>query len=55
VGVPWGKIKPMFDIKHDEGGMIDIEFIVQAKVLSHAHQFADLTCIGAIISVLSTA
>jgi glutamate-ammonia-ligase adenylyltransferase len=39
-----GKNKPMFDIKHDEGGIIDIEFIVQAKVLSHAHQFADLTC-----------
>ena len=33
---------PMFDIKYDEGGMIDIEFIVQTKVLSHAHQFIDL-------------
>ena len=33
---------PMFDIKYDEGGIVDIEFIVQTKVLSHAHQFVDL-------------
>jgi glutamate-ammonia-ligase adenylyltransferase len=34
---------PMFDIKYDEGGIIDIEFIVQTKVLSYAHEFIDLT------------
>jgi glutamate-ammonia-ligase adenylyltransferase len=32
-----------FDVKHDEGGMIDIEFAVQFLVLAHAHRFADLT------------
>jgi len=28
-----------FDLKHDEGGMIDIEFIVQYLVLRHAAQY----------------
>ena len=32
-----------FNIKYDEGGIIDIEFIVQFEVLSHANQFVDLT------------
>jgi len=32
----------LFDIKHDRGGMIDIEFTVQFLVLAHAHRFADL-------------
>lgn len=27
----------LFDIKHDQGGMVDIEFIVQYLVLAHAH------------------
>ena len=26
----------MFDLKHDRGGMIDIEFVVQYLVLGHA-------------------
>jgi [glutamine synthetase] adenylyltransferase / [glutamine synthetase]-adenylyl-L-tyrosine phosphorylase len=29
---------PLFDIKHDRGGMVDIEFMVQYLVLAHAHQ-----------------
>ena len=33
----------LFDLKHDRGGMIDIEFIVQYLVLTHAHRHADLT------------
>jgi glutamate-ammonia-ligase adenylyltransferase len=33
----------LFDIKHDRGGMIDIEFCVQYLVLGHAHRFPDLT------------
>jgi glutamate-ammonia-ligase adenylyltransferase len=33
----------LFDIKHDQGGMVDIEFIVQYLVLAHAHQHSDLT------------
>jgi glutamate-ammonia-ligase adenylyltransferase len=34
---------PMFDLKHDEGGMIDIEFMVQFLVLRHAAQHPGLT------------
>ena len=33
----------LFDLKHDRGGMIDIEFSVQSLVLGHAHRFPDLT------------
>jgi len=31
-----------FDLKHDAGGMVDIEFIVQFLVLAHAHQHPTL-------------
>jgi glutamate-ammonia-ligase adenylyltransferase len=33
----------LFDLKHDRGGMIDIEFSVQYLVLAHAHRFPELT------------
>ena len=33
----------LFDLKHDRGGMIDIEFTVQFLVLAHAHRHAGLT------------
>lgn len=33
----------LFDLKHDRGGLIDVEFIVQYLVLGHAHQHASLT------------
>jgi len=33
----------LFDVKHDRGGMIDVEFAVQYLVLAHAHRFPDLT------------
>ena len=33
----------LFDLKHDRGGMIDIEFSVQWLVLAHAERFASLT------------
>jgi glutamate-ammonia-ligase adenylyltransferase len=33
----------LFDLKHDSGGMIDIEFSVQFLVLAHAHRFPALT------------
>jgi len=33
----------LFDIKHDAGGIIDVEFIVQYLVLGHAHAHAALT------------
>src|SRR6267378_2695989 len=32
----------LFDIKHDAGGMIDIEFTVQYLVLARAHEFPSL-------------
>ena len=31
-----------FDLKHDAGGMVDIEFIVQFLVLAHAHRHPEL-------------
>ncbi len=34
---------PQFDLKHDPGGMVDIEFAVQYLVLTHAHAHAPLT------------
>jgi len=33
----------LFDLKHDRGGIIDVEFIVQYLVLGHAHRFPQLT------------
>ena len=32
-----------FDLKQDPGGLIDVEFIVQALVLGHAHSHPELT------------
>jgi len=32
----------LFDLKHDAGGMIDVEFTVQYLVLAHAHEQRDL-------------
>jgi glutamate-ammonia-ligase adenylyltransferase len=33
----------LFDLKHDRGGMIDIEFAVQYLVLGHSHRHPELT------------
>jgi glutamate-ammonia-ligase adenylyltransferase len=33
----------LFDVKHDPGGMIDVEFAVQYLVLAHSAEHADLT------------
>ncbi len=33
----------LFDVKHDAGGMIDLEFIVQFLVLAHSHAHPRLT------------
>src|SRR5262249_22699064 len=30
-------------LKHDRGGMIDIEFAVQHLILAHAHRYPELT------------
>ncbi|TXD64239.1 bifunctional glutamine synthetase adenylyltransferase/deadenyltransferase, partial [Ralstonia pseudosolanacearum] len=34
---------PLFDLKHDRGGMVDIEFTVQFLVLLHSAAYAELT------------
>ena len=34
---------PLFDIKHDRGGIIDVEFIVQYLVLGYANRYPELT------------
>jgi [glutamine synthetase] adenylyltransferase / [glutamine synthetase]-adenylyl-L-tyrosine phosphorylase len=34
---------PSFDLKHDPGGMVDVEFAVQYVVLAHAEAHAELT------------
>jgi glutamate-ammonia-ligase adenylyltransferase len=33
----------LFDLKHDPGGIVDVEFIVQYLVLGYAHEHAELT------------
>ena len=33
---------PLFDVKHDEGGMVDVEFIVQYLVLQYSAKFPQL-------------
>lgn len=33
----------IFDLKHDPGGLIDVEFIVQYLILAHAHRHPELT------------
>ena len=33
----------LFDIKHDPGGLVDVEFCVQYLVLAHAHTYPELT------------
>lgn len=32
----------LFDLKHDEGGMVDLEFVTQYLVLLHAHKHPEL-------------
>ncbi|WP_332675648.1 bifunctional [glutamate--ammonia ligase]-adenylyl-L-tyrosine phosphorylase/[glutamate--ammonia-ligase] adenylyltransferase [Aromatoleum sp.] len=34
---------PLFDLKHDAGGLVDVEFLVQYFVLGHAHENPQLT------------
>jgi glutamate-ammonia-ligase adenylyltransferase len=45
----------LFDLKHDRGGMIDIEFAVQYLVLGHAHGHAELTRNAGNIALLRVA
>lgn len=45
----------LFDIKHDSGGMVDIEFIVQFMVLAHAHAHPELCTNAGNIALLNQA
>jgi glutamate-ammonia-ligase adenylyltransferase len=45
----------LFDLKHDPGGMIDIEFIVQYLVLAHANRHSALTANDGNIALLKLA
>ena len=45
----------LFDLKHDRGGMVDIEFAVQYLVLAHAHAHPELTRNAGNIALLSIA
>jgi glutamate-ammonia-ligase adenylyltransferase len=45
----------LFDLKHDPGGMVDIEFAVQYLVLAHAHRYAALTRNAGNIALLGLA
>jgi glutamate-ammonia-ligase adenylyltransferase len=45
----------MFDIKHDRGGMVDIEFIVQFLILAHAHTEPKLTAYSGNLALLMLA
>jgi glutamate-ammonia-ligase adenylyltransferase len=44
-----------FDLKHDPGGMVDVEFAVQYLVLAHAHDHAALTRNAGNIALLALA
>ncbi len=46
---------PLFDLKHDPGGMVDIEFTVQFLILAHAHRHAVLTRNAGNIGLLALA
>jgi glutamate-ammonia-ligase adenylyltransferase len=45
----------LFDLKHDSGGIVDVEFIVQYLVLAHAGQHAELTANIGNIALLTLA
>lgn len=45
----------LFDIKHDRGGMVDIEFMVQFMVLAYAATYPDLTANSGNLALLEQA
>ncbi len=45
----------LFDVKHDRGGMVDVEFIVQFLVLAHAHKHRELVRNAGNIALLQIA
>jgi glutamate-ammonia-ligase adenylyltransferase len=44
VGTPEARQKEIFHIKNDEGGIVDIEFMVQYLMLAWCSVYPDLTC-----------
>ena len=44
-----------FDIKHDTGGIVDVEFMVQFLILAHAHRHRELTANSGNLALLRTA
>jgi [glutamine synthetase] adenylyltransferase / [glutamine synthetase]-adenylyl-L-tyrosine phosphorylase len=45
----------LFDLKHDRGGLVDVEFIVQYLVLAHSHRHPELTRNAGNIALLNAA
>ena len=45
----------LFDLKHDRGGMVDIEFVVQYLVLAHSNRHPELTANDGNIALLKVA
>ena len=45
----------LFDLKHDAGGMVDIEFLVQYLVLAHSHRHPELLDNAGNIALLARA
>ena len=45
----------LFDLKHDPGGIIDVEFIVQYLVLGHAHAHPELAANAGNLALLQVA
>jgi glutamate-ammonia-ligase adenylyltransferase len=45
----------LFDIKHDSGGMVDIEFMVQYLVLAYAHEHPQLSANAGNLALLKLA
>jgi glutamate-ammonia-ligase adenylyltransferase len=45
----------LFDVKHDRGGMVDVEFIVQFLVLAYAHEHPQLVRNAGNIALLQIA
>ena len=50
-----GSKSELFDLKHDPGGLIDVEFVVQTLVLGHAWQYPELTANRGNIALLKMA
>jgi len=45
----------LFDIKHDSGGMVDVEFMVQYLVLAYAYRYPELAANAGNLALLKIA